>query len=117
MDGGEQTEIFTQQFMQMGPGHAAARNALADIQARCLPPLAPRPHAPLRLASIGARRSVPGLATRASHPPPTPLPALQERHKDITRLETSINELHQLFMDMAVLVESQGEPRSPLSSA
>jgi syntaxin 1B/2/3 len=45
------------------------------------------------------------------------VPALQERHKDITRLETSINELHQLFMDMAVLVESQGEPRSPLSSA
>ena len=117
MDGGEQTEIFTQQFMQMGPGHAAARNALADIQARCLPPPAPRPHAPLALASIGARRFVPGLATRASPPTPPPVPALQERHKDITRLETSINELHQLFMDMAVLVESQGEPRSPLSSA
>ncbi len=50
-------------------------------------------------------------------PTPPPVPALQERHKDITRLETSINELHQLFMDMAVLVESQGEPRSPLSSA
>lgn len=60
---GEQTEIFTQQILQ-GPGHAAARNALADIQ---------------------------------------------ERHKDITQLETSIQELHQLFLDMSVLVESQGE--------
>jgi len=63
VEGGEQSEIFTQQFLQ-GPGHAAARNALADIQ---------------------------------------------ERHKDITRLESSIQELHQLFVDMAVLVESQGE--------
>jgi len=58
-----QPEIFTQQILQ-GPGHAAARNALADIQ---------------------------------------------ERHRDITRLETSIAELHQLFLDMSVLVESQGE--------
>jgi len=55
--------VFTQQILQ-GPGHAAARSALADIQ---------------------------------------------ERHKDITRLETSIQELHQLFLDMSVLVESQGE--------
>ena len=47
---GAASEIFQQQFLQ-GPGHAAARNALADIQ---------------------------------------------ERHKDITRLETSIQELHQL---------------------
>merc|ERR1719399_1321764 len=61
--GDAQPEIFTQQILQ-GPGHAAARNALADIQ---------------------------------------------ERHKDITRLETSIAELHQLFLDMSVLVESQGE--------
>jgi len=61
--GDQQPEIFTQQILQ-GPGHAAARNALADIQ---------------------------------------------ERHKDITRLETSIQELHQLFLDMSVLVESQGE--------
>lgn len=61
--GQQQPEIFTQQIIQ-GPGHAAARSALADIQ---------------------------------------------ERHKDITRLETSIAELHQLFMDMSVLVESQGE--------
>jgi len=63
VEGGEQADLFTQQFLQ-GPGHAAARNALADIQ---------------------------------------------ERHKDITRLETSIQELHQLFLDMAVLVETQGE--------
>ena len=61
--GNQQPELFTQQILQ-GPGHAAARSALADIQ---------------------------------------------ERHKDITRLETSIAELHQLFLDMSVLVESQGE--------
>lgn len=60
---GDQQEIFTQHILQ-GPGHAQARNALADIQ---------------------------------------------ERHRDITRLETSIQELHQLFLDMSVLVESQGE--------
>jgi len=61
--GDSQDNVFTQQILQ-GPGHAAARSALADIQ---------------------------------------------ERHKDITRLETSIQELHQLFLDMSVLVESQGE--------
>jgi t-SNARE complex subunit (syntaxin) len=34
---------------------------------------------------------------------------LQDRHKDIIKLENSIRELHQLFMDMAVMVEQQGE--------
>jgi syntaxin 1B/2/3 len=34
---------------------------------------------------------------------------IEARHKDILRLEASIAELHQLFVDMAVLVESQGE--------
>lgn len=34
---------------------------------------------------------------------------LQDRHKDIMKLENSIRELHQLFMDMAVMVEQQGE--------
>mmetsp|Transcript_31629 Transcript_31629/g.69167 ORF Transcript_31629/g.69167 Transcript_31629/m.69167 type:complete len:294 (+) Transcript_31629:32-913(+) len=61
LDGDE--EIFTQQILQ-GPGHASARNHLADIQ---------------------------------------------ERHRDILKLEASIQELHQLFRDMAILVESQGE--------
>jgi len=60
---GDQQEIFTQHILQ-GPGHAQARNALADVQ---------------------------------------------ERQKDITRLEVSLQELHQLFVDMSVLVESQGE--------
>jgi len=39
----------------------------------------------------------------------TALADIQERHKDIMKLETSIAELHQLFLDMSVLVESQGE--------
>jgi len=34
---------------------------------------------------------------------------IQERHRDIHRLEASIAELHQLFLDMSVLVEAQGE--------
>ncbi|GAM21325.1 hypothetical protein SAMD00019534_045000 [Acytostelium subglobosum LB1] len=34
---------------------------------------------------------------------------VQDRHRDIQRLEQSIAELHQLFLDMAVLVEVQGE--------
>jgi len=34
---------------------------------------------------------------------------IEARHKDIIRLEASILELHQLFVDMAVLVDSQGE--------
>ena len=32
---------------------------------------------------------------------------IEARHKDIMKLETSIKELHDMFMDMAMLVESQ----------
>uniref|UniRef100_A0A672JIN9 Syntaxin-2-like n=1 Tax=Salarias fasciatus TaxID=181472 RepID=A0A672JIN9_SALFA len=34
---------------------------------------------------------------------------IESRHQDIIRLETSIRELHAMFMDMAMLVETQGE--------
>ncbi|XP_045700211.1 syntaxin-2 isoform X2 [Phyllostomus hastatus] len=34
---------------------------------------------------------------------------IESRHKDIMKLETSIRELHEMFMDMAMLVETQGE--------
>lgn len=34
---------------------------------------------------------------------------IEARHDDIIKLETSIRELHNLFMDIAVLVETQGE--------
>jgi syntaxin 1B/2/3 len=34
---------------------------------------------------------------------------IENRHRDIMRLEQSIQELHQLFLDMAILVEAQGE--------
>jgi len=34
---------------------------------------------------------------------------INDKHQDIVKLERSITELHQLFVDMAVLVESQGE--------
>ncbi|CAG0897438.1 unnamed protein product, partial [Darwinula stevensoni] len=33
---------------------------------------------------------------------------IEARHADIIKLETSIKELHDMFMDMAMLVESQG---------
>ncbi|XP_003461210.3 syntaxin-2 isoform X2 [Cavia porcellus] len=34
---------------------------------------------------------------------------IESRHKDILKLETSIRELHEMFMDMAMFVETQGE--------
>lgn len=34
---------------------------------------------------------------------------IESRHKDIMKLESSIRELHDLFMDIAMLVETQGE--------
>uniref|UniRef100_A0A3Q0T018 Syntaxin 2b n=1 Tax=Amphilophus citrinellus TaxID=61819 RepID=A0A3Q0T018_AMPCI len=34
---------------------------------------------------------------------------IESRHQDIVRLETSIRELHAMFMDMAMLVETQGD--------
>ncbi|CAL8353554.1 unnamed protein product [Lota lota] len=34
---------------------------------------------------------------------------IETRHTEIIKLETSIRELHDMFMDMAMLVESQGE--------
>ncbi|XP_063050502.1 syntaxin-2 isoform X2 [Engraulis encrasicolus] len=34
---------------------------------------------------------------------------IESRHQDIIRLESSIKELHDMFMDMAMLVENQGE--------
>ncbi|XP_003222800.1 syntaxin-2 isoform X2 [Anolis carolinensis] len=37
------------------------------------------------------------------------LDEIESRHKDIIKLESSIQELHKMFMDMAMLVEVQGE--------
>eukprot|EP01117_Protostelium_nocturnum_P005167 TRINITY_DN1879_c0_g1_i1.p1 TRINITY_DN1879_c0_g1~~TRINITY_DN1879_c0_g1_i1.p1 ORF type:complete len:315 (+),score=117.46 TRINITY_DN1879_c0_g1_i1:166-1110(+) len=34
---------------------------------------------------------------------------IENKHREILALEQSINELHQLFLDMAILVEAQGE--------
>ena len=34
---------------------------------------------------------------------------VQENHRDILRIEASMRELHQIFAEMAVLVEEQGE--------
>lgn len=35
---------------------------------------------------------------------------IEARHADIIKLESSIRELHDMFMDMAMLVESQVRP-------
>nr|XP_014353588.1 PREDICTED: syntaxin-3 [Latimeria chalumnae] len=37
------------------------------------------------------------------------LSEIESRHKDIVRLESSIKELHDMFVDIAMLVENQGE--------
>uniref|UniRef100_A0A8C3A445 Syntaxin 2 n=1 Tax=Cyclopterus lumpus TaxID=8103 RepID=A0A8C3A445_CYCLU len=37
------------------------------------------------------------------------LSEIESRHQDIMRLESSIKELHAMFMDMAMLVETQGD--------
>ena len=37
------------------------------------------------------------------------LARVENRHKDIKRLEEGITEIHSMFMDLAVLVEQQGE--------
>ncbi|KAB5570997.1 hypothetical protein PHYPO_G00219870 [Pangasianodon hypophthalmus] len=37
------------------------------------------------------------------------LSEIESRHKDIVRLESSIKELHDMFLDIAMLVESQGD--------
>ncbi|XP_057267203.1 syntaxin-3-like, partial [Pezoporus wallicus] len=37
------------------------------------------------------------------------LSEIEGRHKDIVRLESSIKELHDMFVDIAMLVENQGE--------
>lgn len=37
------------------------------------------------------------------------LNAIQERHDDILRLEQSLQELHELFLDMAILIQNQGD--------
>jgi t-SNARE complex subunit (syntaxin) len=37
------------------------------------------------------------------------LAEMKERHHDIQSIEKSIKELHQMFVDMAIIVEQQGE--------
>ena len=37
------------------------------------------------------------------------LAEIQERHEAMKELERSLLDLHQIFLDMAVLVEAQGE--------
>mmetsp|Transcript_27814 Transcript_27814/g.66241 ORF Transcript_27814/g.66241 Transcript_27814/m.66241 type:complete len:303 (+) Transcript_27814:193-1101(+) len=49
------------------------------------------------------------LADRSSQAAKNALADIQDKHRDIMRLEQSIVELHQLFVDMSVLVETQGE--------
>lgn len=42
---------------------------------------------------------------------------IEARHADIIKLENSIRELHDMFMDMAMLVESQVRSASVHSSS
>jgi hypothetical protein len=38
---------------------------------------------------------------------------IESRHKDIMKLETSIRELHEMFVDMAMFVETQVTTATP----
>lgn len=42
---------------------------------------------------------------------------VQERHQDLQRIEQTIGELAQLFNDMAILVEEQGEQVKAIEAA
>lgn len=42
---------------------------------------------------------------------------VQERHQDLQRIEQTIAELAQLFNDMAILVEEQGEQVKAIEAA
>ena len=43
---------------------------------------------------------------------------IETRHSEIIKLENSIRELHDMFMDMAMLVESQvGRCRGPMAGS
>jgi t-SNARE complex subunit (syntaxin) len=42
---------------------------------------------------------------------------IQSRHEDIVKLEESLRELRQLFLDMQALVESQGETLDQIEAA
>ena len=42
---------------------------------------------------------------------------VQQRHQEILKLENSIKELHDMFMDMAMLVESQVSSKSNCSQS
>ena len=42
---------------------------------------------------------------------------IEARHKDIVRLESSIKELHDMFVDIAMLVESQVRSLVPPQAA
>jgi len=41
---------------------------------------------------------------------------IQERHDTVKEIERNLNELHQVFLDMAVLVQSQGEQLDDIES-
>lgn len=41
---------------------------------------------------------------------------IQERHDAVKEIERNLLELHQIFMDMAVLVEAQGEQLNDIES-
>jgi len=42
---------------------------------------------------------------------------IQSRHEDIVKLEESLKELRQLFLDMQALVEAQGEVLNEIENA
>lgn len=56
---------------------------------------------------MGTLHSVLGLQIMDSKINQQALNEIEARHKDIMRLESSIKELHDMFVDIAMLVENQ----------
>lgn len=55
---------------------------------------------------VKREREITGIITDTQQAKQT-LADIEARHNDIIKLESSIRELHDMFMDMAMLVESQ----------
>ncbi|NWX47675.1 STX3 protein, partial [Steatornis caripensis] len=67
----------------------------------CAPPRAPPP------GEVGGASPPPISGIMDSQISKQALSEIEGRHKDIVRLESSIKELHDMFVDIAMLVENQ----------
>ena len=117
---GESEAIFQKAIMEQGRGHvrhssSCSRASLSDVSLLacvCMAlnswmPVGPRHELAERLGVT--LKSAP-LTVCWPHVQVTDtLQEIQDRHDAVRQLEQSLMDVHQMFLDMAVLVESQGE--------